>query len=106
ESVDAAIAAERASQANVRNDASGSEPVRGQDTVPAVRECTFAGVTKCMPADLNEVVRMAHKLMEQKSQARNERILEGKKRKWENLQCGNSSGKGNQKDNSCQTLQN
>ncbi|GKC79271.1 putative reverse transcriptase domain-containing protein, partial [Tanacetum coccineum] len=49
---------------------------------------------------------MAHKLMEQKSQARNERILEGKKRKWENHQGGNSSSKGNQKDNSRQTLQN
>ncbi|GKA29652.1 putative reverse transcriptase domain-containing protein, partial [Tanacetum coccineum] len=49
---------------------------------------------------------MAHKLMEQKSQARNERILEGKKQKWENHQGGNSSGKGNQKDNSRQTLQN
>ncbi|GKA74447.1 putative reverse transcriptase domain-containing protein [Tanacetum coccineum] len=32
-------------------------------------------------ADLNEAVCMAHKLMEQKSQARNERILESKKRK-------------------------
>ncbi|GJR82582.1 putative reverse transcriptase domain-containing protein [Tanacetum coccineum] len=63
-------------------------------------------VTSSKPADLNEAVRMAHKLMEQKSQARNERILEGKKRKWENLQGGNSSGKGNQKDNSRQTLQN
>ncbi|GJS48785.1 putative reverse transcriptase domain-containing protein [Tanacetum coccineum] len=51
-------------------------------------------------------VRMGHKLMEQKSQARNERILESKKRKWESLQGGNSSGKGNQKDNSRQTLQN
>ncbi|GKD23842.1 putative reverse transcriptase domain-containing protein [Tanacetum coccineum] len=49
---------------------------------------------------------MAHKLMEQKSQARNEIILEGKKRKWENHQGGNSSGKGNKKDNSRQTLQN
>ncbi|GJW69779.1 hypothetical protein Tco_0126696 [Tanacetum coccineum] len=38
-------------------------------------------VTSSKPADLNETVRMAHKLMEQKSQARNERILEGKKRK-------------------------
>ncbi|GJY40624.1 putative reverse transcriptase domain-containing protein [Tanacetum coccineum] len=56
------------------------------------------------PANLNETVHMAHKLMEQKSQARNERILEGKKRKWENLQGGNSSGKDNQKDNSRQTL--
>ncbi|GJT42022.1 putative reverse transcriptase domain-containing protein [Tanacetum coccineum] len=33
-------------------------------------------VTSSKPADLNEAVRMAHKLMEQKSQARNERILE------------------------------
>ncbi|GKD29388.1 hypothetical protein Tco_1240166, partial [Tanacetum coccineum] len=165
ESVDAAIAVERARQANVKNDASGSGPVRGQDTAPAVCECTFAGFMKCnhavfcgvegatemkqlmtvefcpikevqrmehelwnlkvkeydvvaytqskgakvtssKPADLNEDVRMAHKLMEQKSQARDARILEGKKRKWENLQRGNSSGKGNQRDNSRQTLQN
>ncbi|GJU77633.1 putative reverse transcriptase domain-containing protein [Tanacetum coccineum] len=184
ESVDAAIAAERERQANVRNDASGSGRVRGQDAVPAIRECTFAGFMKCnpvafcgvegavelrssrklrvfsrsvhvlrqlmtakfcpieeiqrmehelwnlkikeydivaytqrfnelplmcprmvepervkvdayirglkdnikgevtssKPADLNEAVRMAHKLMEQKSQARNERILEGNAR--------------------------
>ncbi|GJS36731.1 putative reverse transcriptase domain-containing protein [Tanacetum coccineum] len=189
ESVDAAIAAERARQANVRNDASRTGPVRGRDTAPVVRECTFAGfmnecaegkkvkfaavtlegptltwwktkvatmgletvnqmpwkqlmtaefnelalmcprmvepervkvdsyirgltdnikgeVKSSKPADLNEAVHMAHNLMEQKSQARNERILEGKKRKWENLQGGNSSGKGNQKDNSRQTLQN
>ncbi|GKD17658.1 hypothetical protein Tco_1206816, partial [Tanacetum coccineum] len=37
-------------------------------------------VTSSKPTDLNEAVRMAHKLMEHKSQARNERILEGKKR--------------------------
>ncbi|GJV36180.1 hypothetical protein Tco_1408657, partial [Tanacetum coccineum] len=43
ESVDAAIAVERARQANVRNDASGSELIRGRDTAPAIRECTFAG---------------------------------------------------------------
>nr|GEX42240.1 putative reverse transcriptase domain-containing protein [Tanacetum cinerariifolium] len=48
-------------------------------------------VTSSKPANLNEVVRMAHKLMEQKSQARDERILEGNKRKWENFQSGNSS---------------
>ncbi|GJT19987.1 putative reverse transcriptase domain-containing protein [Tanacetum coccineum] len=218
ESVDASIAAERARQANVKNDASRFRPVRGRDDAPVIHECTFAGFMKCnptafrgvegavelrrwfkktksvfeisecadgkktemkqlmtaefcsieeiqgiehelwnlkikeydivaytqrfnelalmcsrmvdpervkvdayirgltdnikgevtssKPADLNEAVRMAHKLMEQKSQARNERILEGKKRKWENLQGGNSSGKGNQKDNSRQTLQN
>ncbi|GJY04499.1 putative reverse transcriptase domain-containing protein [Tanacetum coccineum] len=166
ESVDTAIAAERARQANVRNDASRSRPVKGRDTAPAVHECTFSGFMKCNPAafrgvegavelrrwfektesvfkinecakdkkvkyaaatlegpaltwwktkvatigletvnqmpwtemkqlmtaefynikgevtsskttDLNETVCMAHKLMEQKSQARNERILEG-----------------------------
>ncbi|GJU06741.1 putative reverse transcriptase domain-containing protein [Tanacetum coccineum] len=218
-SVDAAIAAERARQVNVRNDASGSGPARGQDTAPAVRECTFAGFMKCnpiifhgfegvvelrrwfkktksvfeisecaegkkvkfvaatlegpsltwwktkkkiehelwnlkvkeydvvaytqrfnglalmcprmvepervkvdayilglmdnikgevtssKPADLNEVVRIAHKLMEQKSQARDATSLEGKKRKWENLQGGYSSGKVNQRDNSHHALQ-
>nr|GEV07785.1 putative reverse transcriptase domain-containing protein [Tanacetum cinerariifolium] len=38
------------------------------------------------PANLNEAVRMAHKLMDQKAQARDERILEGKKQKWESFQ--------------------
>nr|GEV94079.1 reverse transcriptase domain-containing protein [Tanacetum cinerariifolium] len=55
--------------------------------------------------NLNEAVRMSHKLMEQKLQARNERILEGNKRKWKNFQSGNNSGKSNNKDNSCQSSQ-
>nr|GEW73020.1 hypothetical protein [Tanacetum cinerariifolium] len=41
---------------------------------------------------LEEAVRMSHKLMEQKRQAKNERVFEGNKRKWENFQSGNSSG--------------
>nr|GEW19395.1 putative reverse transcriptase domain-containing protein [Tanacetum cinerariifolium] len=49
-------------------------------------------VTSSKPTNLNEAVRMAHKLMEQKLQARNARILEGKKRKWESLQGRISSG--------------
>ncbi|GJU06186.1 putative reverse transcriptase domain-containing protein [Tanacetum coccineum] len=49
ESVDAAITAERARHANVGNDARGSGPLRGQDAVPVVRECTFAGFMKCNP---------------------------------------------------------
>ncbi|GJR53812.1 putative reverse transcriptase domain-containing protein [Tanacetum coccineum] len=49
-------------------------------------------VTSSKPTYLNEAVRMAHKLMEQKSQARDAKILEGKKRKWESFQGGNSSG--------------
>ncbi|GJT88903.1 putative reverse transcriptase domain-containing protein [Tanacetum coccineum] len=36
------------------------------------------------PAMLNDDVRMAHTLMEQKIQAKNERITEGNKRRWEN----------------------
>nr|GEV70296.1 putative reverse transcriptase domain-containing protein [Tanacetum cinerariifolium] len=49
DSVDAAIAAEQARQANVRNDASGSRPARGQDVAPAIHECTFVGLIKCNP---------------------------------------------------------
>nr|GEX49344.1 putative reverse transcriptase domain-containing protein [Tanacetum cinerariifolium] len=49
DSVDAATTAERARQANVKNDASRSGPVRGQDATPSVRECTFAGFMKCNP---------------------------------------------------------
>nr|GFD30755.1 hypothetical protein [Tanacetum cinerariifolium] len=44
ENVDAAIATERARQVNIRNDVSGSGPVRGQDAILVVRECTFAGL--------------------------------------------------------------
>ncbi|GJV96315.1 putative reverse transcriptase domain-containing protein [Tanacetum coccineum] len=177
ENVDAAIAIEQARHANARNDTRGSGLVRGQDAVPATRECTFAGFMKCNPAafrgtkgavellrwfektksvfgiidcaeckkvriavttlqgpaltwwnskiatmsletvnrmpwtkikqlmtaefcPVKEIQRMEHELWnlkvkeyDIKLQARNERILEGKKRKWENLQGGNSSGK-------------
>nr|GFB59724.1 hypothetical protein [Tanacetum cinerariifolium] len=62
-------------------------------------------VTSSRPTNLIEAVRMAHKLMEQKLQARNERILKGNKQKWENFQSGNNSGKSNNKDNSRQSLQ-
>ncbi|GKA57610.1 hypothetical protein Tco_0756798 [Tanacetum coccineum] len=73
------------------------------ETVPtSVHE--VGKVTSSRPANLKEAVCMAHELMEKKSQARDERILEGKKRKWESFQSGNSSGKGNNKDNSRQTL--
>nr|GEV23370.1 hypothetical protein [Tanacetum cinerariifolium] len=63
-------------------------------------------VTSFKSTNLNKAVRMAHKLMEQNLQARNERILRGNKQKWEDFQSGNSSGKSNHKDNSCQSSQN
>nr|GEZ91634.1 hypothetical protein [Tanacetum cinerariifolium] len=40
--------------------------------------------TSFKPTMLNEAVRMAHTLMEQKIQAKNERIAESNKRRWEN----------------------
>nr|GEY41173.1 hypothetical protein [Tanacetum cinerariifolium] len=140
--VDATIVAEQARQANVKNDASGSGPAKGQDATCAIHglrklrvfsrsmnvqrarrmiepkrvkvDAYIRGltdnikgeVTSFKPADLNKAVYIAHKLMEQKSQARDARILEGKKQKRESLQGGNSSGKGNQRDNSHHTLQN
>nr|GEU66130.1 hypothetical protein [Tanacetum cinerariifolium] len=46
DNVDAAIAAERARQAHVRNDASGTGPARGQDVAPAKTESVF-GISEC-----------------------------------------------------------
>nr|GEU60952.1 putative reverse transcriptase domain-containing protein [Tanacetum cinerariifolium] len=45
--------------------------------------------TSSRPVNMNEVVRMAHTLMEKKIQAKAERVFEGNKRKWENSQGGN-----------------
>nr|GEV53613.1 hypothetical protein [Tanacetum cinerariifolium] len=42
-------------------------------------------------ATFNEAVRMAHALMEQKIQAKNERIAKGLKRKWENNNQGHKA---------------
>ncbi|GKB72219.1 hypothetical protein Tco_0933631 [Tanacetum coccineum] len=49
--------------------------------------------TSSRPVVLNEAVRMAHTLMEQKLQAKDERIAESNKRKWEsnNNQGGNNN---------------
>nr|GEX61708.1 putative reverse transcriptase domain-containing protein [Tanacetum cinerariifolium] len=52
-------------------------------------------VTSSEPTTLNKAVRMAHTLMEQKVKVIAEREADNKKRKWENLQGGSSSGGGN-----------
>ncbi|GJW16304.1 putative reverse transcriptase domain-containing protein [Tanacetum coccineum] len=57
-------------------------------------------VTYSRPTNLNEAVRMVHKLMEQKLQEKKEKDVEGNKRKWENFQSGKSS-RGNYKGSSC-----
>ncbi|GJZ00488.1 hypothetical protein Tco_0517917 [Tanacetum coccineum] len=51
--------------------------------------------TSSRPAMLNEAVRMAHTLMEQKIHANNEKIAEGNKRRWEN----NNQGRNNNRNN-------
>nr|GEW10335.1 hypothetical protein [Tanacetum cinerariifolium] len=45
--------------------------------------------TSSRPVNMNKVVCMAHTLMEQKIQAKAERVSERNKRKWENSQGGN-----------------
>nr|GEW73767.1 hypothetical protein [Tanacetum cinerariifolium] len=85
------------------------------DTVPNKKkkvELYIKGLTKIIkgettssrPATLNEAMHMAHALMEQKIQAKNERIAEGIKRKWENNNQGknnnnNSHNRGNYRNN-------
>ncbi|GJT10071.1 putative reverse transcriptase domain-containing protein [Tanacetum coccineum] len=58
-------------------------------------------ITSSRPVVLNEAVRMAHTLMEQKLQAKAERIAESNKRKWEsnNNQGGNNNNQGGNNNN-------
>ncbi|GKC44016.1 putative reverse transcriptase domain-containing protein, partial [Tanacetum coccineum] len=57
--------------------------------------------TSSRPVVLNEAVRMAHTLMEQKLQAKAERIAESNKRRWEsnNNQGGNNNNQGGNNNN-------
>ncbi|GJU00260.1 putative reverse transcriptase domain-containing protein [Tanacetum coccineum] len=56
--------------------------------------------TSSRPATLNEAVRMAHTLMEQKIQDKAERIAESNKRKWEsNNNNYHNNNRGNYRDN-------
>ncbi|GKF00871.1 hypothetical protein Tco_0027794, partial [Tanacetum coccineum] len=85
-----------------------------------VNQMPWTEMKQLMTTEFNELALMCPRMVEPERvkvdayiqrltdniKARDERILEGKKRKWENYQCGNSNGKSNQKDNSRQTLQN
>nr|GFA61639.1 hypothetical protein [Tanacetum cinerariifolium] len=51
--------------------------------------------TSSRPAMLNDAARMAHTLMEQMIQAKNERVTEGNKKRWKN----NNQGENNNCDN-------
>ncbi|GKE17555.1 putative reverse transcriptase domain-containing protein, partial [Tanacetum coccineum] len=63
--------------------------------------------TSSRSAVLNEDVRMAHALMEQKIQAKAKRVAESNKRKWESSQGGNNgNNRNNSRDNTRQDQQN
>nr|GEW40764.1 reverse transcriptase domain-containing protein [Tanacetum cinerariifolium] len=57
--------------------------------------------TSSQPVNMNEVVRIAHILMEQKIQDKARRVSEGNKRKWESSQGRNrnNNSRGNYQDN-------
>nr|GEV11452.1 hypothetical protein [Tanacetum cinerariifolium] len=59
--------------------------------IKGLPEIIKSETTSSRPATLNEAVRMAHALMEQKIQAKNERIAKGIKRKWENNNQGSNN---------------
>ncbi|GKA59197.1 putative reverse transcriptase domain-containing protein [Tanacetum coccineum] len=59
--------------------------------------------TSSRPVVLNEAVRMAHTLIEQKLQAKAERIAESNKRKWEN---NNNNNPRNYRNNNCHNQNN
>ncbi|GJX58210.1 putative reverse transcriptase domain-containing protein [Tanacetum coccineum] len=62
------------------------ESVKADAYIRGLTDNIKGEVISSRPANLNEAVRMDHTLMEQNSQARDESILEGKKRKWESFQ--------------------
>ncbi|GKF70935.1 putative reverse transcriptase domain-containing protein, partial [Tanacetum coccineum] len=63
-------------------------------------------VTSSKPANLNEAIRIAHALSEQRVQARSERVAEGNKRKWVSIQGVNINNCNNYKDNTHHNQQN
>nr|GEV60218.1 reverse transcriptase domain-containing protein [Tanacetum cinerariifolium] len=72
-------------------DAVSNEKKKVKLFIKGLPEIIKGETTSSRPATLNEAVCMAHALMEQKIQAKNERIAEGLKRKWENNNQGNNN---------------
>ncbi|GKF40377.1 hypothetical protein Tco_0120438 [Tanacetum coccineum] len=72
-------------------DAVPNEKKKVELYIKGLPEIIKGETTSSRPAMLNDVVRMAHTLMEQKIQAKNERIAEGNKRRWENNNQGGNN---------------
>nr|GFD44423.1 reverse transcriptase domain-containing protein [Tanacetum cinerariifolium] len=66
-------------------DAVPNEKKKVELYIKGLPEIIKGETTSSRPVTLNEAVRMAHALMEQKIQAKNERIAEDLKRKWETI---------------------
>nr|GEY56355.1 putative reverse transcriptase domain-containing protein [Tanacetum cinerariifolium] len=73
------------------SDAVPNEKKKVELYIKGLPEIIKGETTSSRPATLNEAMHMAHALMEQKIQAKNERIAEGIKRKWENHNQGNNN---------------
>nr|GEV16258.1 putative reverse transcriptase domain-containing protein [Tanacetum cinerariifolium] len=81
-------------------DAIPNEKKKVELYIKGLPEIINSEITLSRPATLNKAMHMAHALMEQKIQAKNERIAEGIKRKWENNNQGNNSHRrGNYQNN-------
>nr|GEV07956.1 putative ribonuclease H-like domain-containing protein [Tanacetum cinerariifolium] len=81
-------------------DAVPNEKKKVELYIKGLPEIIKGETTSSRPATLNKAVCMAHALMEQKIQAKNERIAKGLKRKWENNNQGNNShNRGNYQNN-------
>ncbi|GKF06945.1 putative reverse transcriptase domain-containing protein, partial [Tanacetum coccineum] len=76
-----------------------SEKKKVEAYVRGLPENIKGETTSSRPVVLNEAVRMAHTLMEQKLQAKAERIAESNKRKWENNNNNNNNNRGNYRNN-------
>ncbi|GJU90952.1 putative reverse transcriptase domain-containing protein [Tanacetum coccineum] len=76
-------------------DAVPTEKKKVELYIKGLPEIIKGETTSSRPATLNEAVRMAHGLMEQKIQARDERIAKGLKRKWESNNQGGSNNRNN-----------
>ncbi|GJR64078.1 putative reverse transcriptase domain-containing protein [Tanacetum coccineum] len=78
-----------------------SEKKKVEAYVRGLPENIKGETTSSRPIVLNEAVRMAHTLMEQKLQAKAERIAESNKRKWENNNNNNNNNnnRGNYRNN-------
>nr|GEW57856.1 hypothetical protein [Tanacetum cinerariifolium] len=80
-------------------DAVPNEKKKVELYIKGLPEVIKGETTSSRHAMLNDAVRMAHTLMEQKIQAKNERVAKGNKRRWENNNQGGNNNRNNNNRN-------